>query len=58
MLRGAFVEWSEEKYAAKCPSCYKMNPKMIEQNTVNPKVSPIFDKKVLLSSVLALNSRT
>ena len=57
LLGGAFVEWSEEKYAAKCPVCYKVNSKMIERYPVKSKALPIFDKKVLLSSILSLNSR-
>jgi hypothetical protein len=57
LLGGAFVEWSEKKYAAKCPGCYKINSKMIERYTANPKVLSIFDKKCLLSSILSLNGR-
>ncbi len=55
LLGGAFVEWSEEKYAAKCPVCYKVNPKMIERYMAKSKVLPMFDKKILLSTILSLN---
>jgi hypothetical protein len=53
LLGGAFVECSTDKYVAKCPDCYKVNPKMVEQYKVNLNIFPIFDKKDLLSSILS-----
>lgn len=53
LLGGAFVECSADKYVAKCPDCYKVNPKMVEPYKANPNVLPIFDKKYLLSSILS-----
>ncbi len=45
LLGGAFVELSDDKYAVKCPGCYKVNSRIIERYTINPKVLPIFEKK-------------
>jgi hypothetical protein len=53
LLSGAFVECLTGKYAAKCPECYKVNPKMVESYHANPDVSPAFGKKDLLSSILS-----
>jgi hypothetical protein len=53
LLGGAFVECSADKYIAKCPDCYKVNPKKVEPYEANPNVLPIFDKKYLLSSILS-----
>jgi hypothetical protein len=53
LLGGAFVKCSTEKYVAKCPDCFKVNPKMIELYNAKPNVLPLFDKKDLLSSILS-----
>jgi thiol-disulfide isomerase/thioredoxin len=53
LLGGAFVECSTDKYATKCPDCFKVNPKMIELYDTKPNVLPLFDKKDLLSSILS-----
>jgi hypothetical protein len=53
LLGGAFVECSTDKYAAKCPGCFKVDPKMIELYNAKPNVLPLFDKKDLLSSILS-----
>lgn len=53
LLGGAFVQCSSNRYAAKCPDCFKINSKMVEYYPVNPDVLPIFGKKDLLSSVLS-----
>jgi hypothetical protein len=53
LLGGVFVECSADKSVAKCPDCYKVNPKMVEPFKANPNVLPIFDKKYLLSSILS-----
>jgi hypothetical protein len=57
LLGGAFIEWSTDKYVAKCPDCYKMNFRLVERYGANPKILPIFDKKGLLSSILSSCSR-
>jgi hypothetical protein len=56
LLNGAFVECLTNKYVAKCPDCYKVNSKMVEQYKANPNILPIFDKKDLLSSVLSTHN--
>ncbi len=53
LIGGAFVEYSTNKYVAKCPDCYKVNSKMVELYKANPNILPIFDKKDLLSSILS-----
>ena len=53
---GAFVECLNGKYAAKCPDCFKVNPKMIELYNAKPTVLPFFDKKDLLSSILSAHN--
>ena len=53
LLGGAFVKCSTDKYAAKCPDCFKANPKMIELYNAKPNILPLFDKKDLLSSILS-----
>jgi hypothetical protein len=55
LLGGAFVECLMEKYVAKCPECYKVNPKMVEPYKANPNVLPIFDKKDLWGSILSIH---
>jgi Ni,Fe-hydrogenase III small subunit len=52
-LGGAFVEYSTDKYVAKCPDCYKVNSKMVEPYKANPNILQILDKKDLLSSILS-----
>jgi hypothetical protein len=56
LLGGAFVECSTDKYVAKCPDCFKVNPKMIELYNAKPNVLPLFDKKDLLSSILSAHN--
>jgi hypothetical protein len=56
LLGGAFVECSTDKYAAKCPDCFKVNPKMIEPYNAKLNVLPLFDKKDLLSSILSAHN--
>ena len=46
LFDGAFVEYSADKDVIKCPDCYKADTKMIEPYHVNPKSSPIIDKKI------------
>ena len=53
LLGGAFLECSTDQYAAKCPDCFKANPKMIELYNAKPNILPLFDKKDLLSSILS-----
>lgn len=53
LLGGAFVECLTDRYAAKCPDCYKVNSKMIEYYHANSEMLPIFGIKDLLSSVLS-----
>lgn len=53
LLGGAFVEYPTDRYVSKCPDCYKIDFKMIEQFKENQGVVPIFGKKDLLSSLLS-----
>ncbi|MGA8178485.1 MAG: hypothetical protein WB792_00395 [Desulfobacterales bacterium] len=55
LLGGAFVEYSTDKYAAKCPDCFKVSSKMIELYAAKPNMLPLFYKKDLLSSILSIN---
>ena len=56
LLGGAFVECSTDKYVAKCPDCYKVNSKMVEQYKANPNILSVFNKKDLLSSILSTHN--
>jgi len=56
LLGGVIVEYSTNKYVAKCPDCYKVNSKMVEQYKANPNILSVFNKKDLLSSILSIHN--
>jgi hypothetical protein len=51
LLGGAFVECDIEKYAFKCPKCYKVNAKIVELYDTKANHLTIFDKKEILSLI-------
>jgi hypothetical protein len=51
LLGGAFVECDIEKYAFKCPECFKGNAKIVELYDTKANHLTIFDKKEILSLI-------